>query len=489
MSLSVDKALRQAQSHLKNGELAEAESLYKQVLSKFPKNKKAIQGYQKLKTGITLKGSLGNEPPQEQIDELISLYSQGQFEAVLSKAKPLLGLFPKAIILYNLQGASNAALRRNDAAIYSYRQAIKIKPAYADTYSNMGNTLKNKGELDAAIENYKQAIKIKPDHAEAYNNMGNAFKDKGELDKAINCQEQALKIKPDYAEAYFNMGIALQDRGDLEKAIDSYNQAIRIKPDHAQSYWNLSGTSVDILGAKDWLTKCLEADNNHTHAKLTLAALNFYQGDEKDFNNLINSSLWDHPYTRSFSWVFSLPKLPKLYFDRWPLFDFAVQNSIASRPFYEYGVFRGAAFKYLIKTLKKGYGFDTFEGLPEDWHTEKSGTYSSDGNIPKVDGGQFIVGKFEETLPEFFSIQRPMASVINFDADLYSSTICALNYSKSVMDHNTVLIFDEFIINDHWEEDEYKALEEFCTENNFGYEVIALSFFTKQVAVKLINYD
>ena len=39
MSLSVDKALRQAQSHLKAGELAEAEELYKQILSKFPKNK------------------------------------------------------------------------------------------------------------------------------------------------------------------------------------------------------------------------------------------------------------------------------------------------------------------------------------------------------------------------------------------------------------------------------------------------------------------
>ena len=77
MSLSVDKALRQAQSHLNAGELAEAEELYKQVLSKFPKNQKAIQGYQKLKAGITSKGSLGNEPPQKKIDELISLYNQG----------------------------------------------------------------------------------------------------------------------------------------------------------------------------------------------------------------------------------------------------------------------------------------------------------------------------------------------------------------------------------------------------------------------------
>ena len=55
-------------------------------------------------------------------------------------------------------------------------------------------------------------------------------------------------------------------------------------------------------------------------------------------------------------------------------------------------MWRGEAFRYLIKTFKKGYGFDTFEGLPEDWHNEKSGTYSSDGNIPKIKGGKFVVG-------------------------------------------------------------------------------------------------
>ena len=56
MSLPVDKVLRKAQSHIKVGELAEAEELYKQVLLKFPKNKKAIQGYQKLKVGMISKG-------------------------------------------------------------------------------------------------------------------------------------------------------------------------------------------------------------------------------------------------------------------------------------------------------------------------------------------------------------------------------------------------------------------------------------------------
>ena len=101
--------------------------------------------------------------------------------------------------------------------------------------------------------------------------------------------------------------------------------------------------------------------------------------------------------------------------------------------------------------------------------------------------GEFIKGKFEDTLPVFFSKNRPIASVMNFDADLYSSTICALNYSKNVMDKNTILIFDELLMNESWEHDEFKALNEFCSANNLSYQVIAISFYTKQVAVKLIG--
>ena len=194
---------------------------------------------------------------------------------------------------------------------------------------------------------------------------------------------------------------------------------------------------------------------------------------------------------RSFLWVFSLPNLPELHFNKWCFFDAIIKKSIISKPFYEFGVWRASSFKYLIKSFKKGYGFDTFTGLPEGWnlgdHIEKEGTYTSDGNVPKIRGGEFIVGKFEDTLPVFFAKSRPIASVLNFDADLYSSTICALNYSKVVMDKDTILVFDEFIINERWEQDEYKALNEFCSINNFSYEVIAVSFFTKQVAVKLIG--
>ena len=155
MSLPVEKALRKAQSHIKVGELAEAEELYEQVLSKFPKNKKAIQGYQKLKAGIASISSLDSIPPKEKIDELVGLYNQRQFEQVLAKIKPLVSLFPKAITLHNIQGASKAALYRYDAAIDSYKQAIKIKPDYAGAHHNLSFAFLNAGRLKEGLDKYE----------------------------------------------------------------------------------------------------------------------------------------------------------------------------------------------------------------------------------------------------------------------------------------------------------------------------------------------
>ena len=56
------------------------------------------------------------------------------------------------------------------------------------------------------------------------------------------------------------------------------------------------------------------------------------------------------------------------------------------------------------------------------------------------------------------------------------------------MDKDTILIFDEFLMNESWEDDEFKALNEFCSANNLSYQVIAISFYTKQVAIKLIGF-
>lgn len=459
-----------------------AEALIHRGLIKLARNDK-LEALSDLETAHNLK------PHIEQIwDLVISLKLEfQQYSEAIPILERIVKTEPNNAKNIAILAQCNQSLGNLDAAIDSYQKALEIKPDYVDVYNNMGVCLKGKNDLDAAINSYKLALQIKPDFADAYQNLGNALQDKGDLEAAIENYKQSLKLKPDNAEAYNNMGNALQDKGNLKAAIGSFKQALKVEPKYADAAWNLSGTSKTITESKNWLEQCLKADESHLNATLTLAALKFYEGDKSGFNDLVQSPLNDHSYMRSFAWVFNLPRLPELYFHRWALFDCIIEKSEKTRPFYEFGVWRGEAFRHLIKTFKKGYGFDTFEGIPEDWHDKKVGSYSSDGNIPTIAGGEFIVGKFEDTLATFFSEPRPMASVINFDADLYSSTILALNFSKPVIDNHTILIFDEFIINRNWEQDEYKALNEFCSNNNYTYEVIAISFFTKQVAVRLVS--
>jgi tetratricopeptide (TPR) repeat protein len=416
-----------------------------------------------------------------------ALKEKGMLQEAINYFNKALAIKPNFPDCYNNLGLSLKELGKLKKAMNAFSMAISLNPNYAQAYCNLGNILRDTGAFEKAIAAYTRAISLKTDYFEAYNNLGNSLVDRGQLKEGMKAYKQALTIQPDAAEVFNNMAIIFGRQSRMEKARKCYIKALEIKPNYVEVYWNLSSTSKDICEAENWLERCVKLNPDYEKARLTLSALRYWQGERRDFNRMLLSFDNEHPYMRSFRWVFGLPNLPKLHFNRWSLFDQMVDLSKINRPFYEFGVWRGEAFKYLIKTFKKGYGFDTFEGLPEDWHNEKSGTYTSDGNIPKIEGGEFIVGKFEDTLPGFFSEPRPKASIINFDADLYSSTICALNFSKPVIDRHTILIFDEFIINENWEQDEYKALEEFCSKNNYTYEVMAISFFTKQVAVKLIG--
>ena len=272
---------------------------------------------------------------------------------------------------------------------------------------------------------------------------------------------------------------------NVKKAKNCFEKAIKINPNYADIYWNLHSLVSNIDEAIEILKKLIHIDNNHFNAKSMLACLEYFNVNHKNFNNLINLNNSNDSYIRSFKWVFSLPKLPKLFFNKKDFFDGVTAISDKSRPFYEFGVWNGVSFKYLINIFGQGFGFDTFAGIPEKWHDNPAGTYSSFGSIPQISGGEFIVGKFEDTLPKFFSKKRSVASLINFDADLYSSTICALNNTKDIIDEDRILVFDEFLMNDRWEEDEYKALEEFCNNFNFSYDVLAVSFYKKQIGVKL----
>ena len=412
-------------------------------------------------------------------------HQKNNFQVAKKLYKQALKIDPNNTDAYNNLGLIFSTLGEFQKALDCYEKAIKIKPKSVSTHNNLGLLYEKFKDHRKAVICYQQSIQIEPRYALAYFNLGNVYKILGKFKEAKNSYKKAIEIEPNYAAAHSNFGDLLSELGENEWAKNSYKKAIEINPNFINAYWNLHSFARDTDEALNILKKLYKIDNKFLKAKIMISALLGFKGNFNYFNDLVATTVSEHPYVRSIKWVFSLPKLPKIFFNRWDFYDAIVNLADRSRVFYEFGVWNGISFQYLINTFKKGFGFDTFTGLPEDWHHEKAGTYSSFGLVPKIPGGQFIVGKFEDTLPKFFSKKRPPASLINFDADLYSSTLSALNYSNKVIDQKTILVFDEFLMSKYWEQDEYKALNEFCNNFNIGYEVVAVSFFSRQVAIKL----
>ena len=412
------------------------------------------------------------------------------YEKAIEIYNNCLFLEPKNVDIYNSIAVLLFKLGNRKQSIITLKKALNLNPNSSEVLVNYGTILNEIGETDVAINVLEKTLKINPNNYLAKKNLAIAFKNKGEFFTSIELFNKILKIDPDDFEANNILGIIYYNMGYEEKAKLHYRQAMQINKNNHILYWNLYGLSKNLKEARENLKKCMLLNRDFKQAKLTLAALDYYENDKIQYNELIKSEK-GHPFVRSFKWIFDLSNKPQMFFNKWSLLRYIFKICDTSRPFYEFGVWTGNSFNFIIKNIKKGYGFDTFIGLPESWQIgnkiEKAGSYSNSNRIPKIKGGNFIKGEFKKTLPNFFSTPRPVASLINIDVDLYSSTICVLENVRNIVDKDTIIIFDEFLINDTWEQDEAKALFEFCSKYNYKYEVIAYSFFSKQVAIKLIK--
>ena len=145
----------------------------------------------------------------------------------------------------------------------------------------------------------------------------------------------------------------------------------------------------------------------------------------------------------------------------------------------EFGVYAGRTLQIIVDYFpNKTFGFDTFEGLPEDWREGFSkGTFSV-LNEPEIKGAVCIRGLFQDTLSVFIARMLDQnlqeISFIHLDADLYSSTKFVLNKLNDFIKPGCVIVFDEFMNYPGFEGHEYRAYNEWRLE--FARECTPIAF-------------
>lgn len=155
----------------------------------------------------------------------------------------------------------------------------------------------------------------------------------------------------------------------------------------------------------------------------------------------------------------------------------------------EFGVHKGKSINFLSKLIKDKiiYGFDSFEGLKEDWKGTQAtkGTFNLNGKIPSLNKNIFpIKGWIQDTLPIFLKRSENI-NFVHIDVDTYNTSNFILKTIKPFLNNGAIILFDELYNCIGWEENEYKALIENFNEKEYDY--LAFSKEGSQVLIKYIK--
>ena len=169
------------------------------------------------------------------------------------------------------------------------------------------------------------------------------------------------------------------------------------------------------------------------------------------------------------------------------LIDYACSQATVDGLVVEFGVFSGRSINRIAQQ-KSGpvYGFDSFEGLPENWRDGYQKGAFARPDLPAVAANvELIVGWFDRTLPAFLDAHPGPASLIHVDCDLYSSTQTIFTQMRERIVPGTIILFDEYFNYPGWELHEFKAFKEFVESWGVQYEYIGLHPNHQQVAVRV----
>jgi hypothetical protein len=160
--------------------------------------------------------------------------------------------------------------------------------------------------------------------------------------------------------------------------------------------------------------------------------------------------------------------------------------------FLEFGVYKGESIHAWAginrDPLSRFLGFDSFEGLPEDWNpSNPAGTFTLGGQAPATEDRriEFIKGWFQQTLRETMSRFKPRSTlVVHNDSDLYSSTLFVLSVLDPVLVRGSILLFDEFSSPLH----EFRAFHDYVNAYQRTTEVLGMTAdYGSQVAFRISN--
>jgi protein O-GlcNAc transferase len=164
-------------------------------------------------------------------NQALQAHQSGKTAEAEALYRKIISADPKHFDAFHMLGIICSANGKHQDADQFFRAALSIDSRFPPCHLNYGFFLLKQRRPDQAIASFDKALAIFPKFAEAYLGRGNALRDLEQYADAMQAYNQAVALKPNLAEAHAGIGNMLARLQRLNEAITAYDKALALKPD------------------------------------------------------------------------------------------------------------------------------------------------------------------------------------------------------------------------------------------------------------------
>lgn len=380
------------------------------------------------------------------------------------------------------------AHRKGDlaAAAGHYRRALDEDPDDLDARVNLGAVLTARGWCVEARAQLTLAGEHPDADARALRDVGMSLATLGHFNDARGVFARA------HAQAPAHVGVLLawsraSAEGAWGDALDLARRATALAPDDPDAWINRYRAALGEgrrTEARDAVTRAAALDPGPVAATLLAAHLAHLGRVEEALSTLASRDV-PAGAAAAVRWLCEHPGAPTVGARRAGLL-LAHRAAPHDGPALEFGVRYGVSARVLAACRVTVHGFDSFEGLPRAWQGMPAGAFSMEGHAPELPANVALHrGWFAEVAPAVVARIPLDPALVHLDGDLYESARDALAAVAPRVRAGCVLLFDEYLGNEGWRDDEHRAWEECARAHGWRAEVVCASMVTGQVALRV----
>ncbi|WP_083805258.1 tetratricopeptide repeat protein [Chthoniobacter flavus] len=154
--------------------------------------------------------------------------------------RQLLSVDPNHAETLHFLGVVEHQKGRHSESVVLIERAISLNPLNAAAHSNISESYRALGDYSRAEAEGRRAIELNPNFAVAYNNLGNALKGQGRIKEALDAYCHSITLDPVNSRAHLNISIILADLGRSDEAIVECRRALAIEPNQVATKFHLA---------------------------------------------------------------------------------------------------------------------------------------------------------------------------------------------------------------------------------------------------------